>query len=104
MGFGAVEVIVPEDVCVSSQIDIGAGMADVFGNEYGDFDVDWSQRPDVSAGASELFIDAELDVGAIYVRHPSEEGFLVDNRRDRSPFGEFEDDDDTGPVAQEACE
>src|SRR4051812_34838859 len=41
MGAGHVVVYVPEDVCVSSQVKMGAGYAEVLDRDSGGFDVDW---------------------------------------------------------------
>ena len=97
MGMGAIEVIVPEHVCVSSRAQVGAGVAEVFGHENGDIDLDWSQRPRSQGDAPELFVDAELDFGAIAVRHPGEPAW----DHDEDDWGH--DDDDTRAVGQAAC-
>jgi hypothetical protein len=98
MGVGAVEVIVPEDVCVSSRARIGAGVAEVFGHENGDIDLDWTQRPRTGGDAPELFVDAEVDFGAIVIRHPGEPAWNHDEDGDWDRGG-----DELRTVGQAAC-
>ena len=98
MGMGAVEVIVPDGVCVSSRAQVGAGVAEVFGQENGDIDLDWSQRPRNQGDSPELFVDADLDFGAIVIRHPGEPAW------DHDEHGRWDhDDDELRTVAQSAC-
>ena len=98
MGMGAVEVIVPDDVCVSSRARVGAGVAEVFGQENGDIDLDWSQRPRNEGDAPELFVDAEVDFGALVVRHPGDPAWDHDD-----DDGWDHHDDGLRTVAQAAC-
>ena len=97
LGVGAIEVIVPETVCVSSRARVGAGVAEIFGQENGDVDLDWSQHPRSEPGSPELFVDAELDFGAIVVRHPGEPAW------DDDEDGDWDHGDPLRTVAQTAC-
>ncbi len=69
MGAGHALVYVPEGVCVASTVDVGAGYAQVLDRENGGFDIDWEERPVSTAGAPRLVLDADVDLGAIEVRH-----------------------------------
>jgi phage shock protein PspC (stress-responsive transcriptional regulator) len=72
MGAGHVVVYVPEDVCVSSNVKIGAGYAQVLDRDSGGFDVDWPNRRTPPAGVPTLDLDADVSLGAVEVRHNDE--------------------------------
>jgi phage shock protein PspC (stress-responsive transcriptional regulator) len=96
LGAGEARVIVPDDVCVSSRTEMGAGGVSVFGRDNSGVDVDWSQIPRNEANAPELFIDAEIDLGELRIMH------AADADEDHE-FGNRYHDDASGPVAQAAC-
>ena len=50
MGIGSVRVLVPEDVCVASDMRVGAGYARVFDRDSAGLDVDWRQSPERERG------------------------------------------------------
>jgi phage shock protein PspC (stress-responsive transcriptional regulator) len=69
MGIGSVRVLVPEDVCVASDVRVGAGYARVFDRDSAGLDVDWRQSPTDNAGAKRLVIDGRIGVGELQVVH-----------------------------------
>ena len=72
MGAGHVVVYVPDDVCVSSNVKLGAGYAQVLDRDSGGFDVDWPNRRTPPAGVPTLDLDADVSLGAVEVRHYDE--------------------------------
>ena len=101
MGIGEVRVIVPEDVCLSWRTDVGAGEVEVFDRENGGVEFDWAQSARGEGDSPELFVDADIDFGAIEIGHPSDIRF--DREHDHGPFDRW-DEDDSGRVEQAACE
>ncbi len=72
MGAGHVEVIVPRDVCVASNVDVRMGYAEVPGRADGGFDVDYRELPASIGGNPRLVIDADMAIGAVEVLRPGE--------------------------------
>jgi hypothetical protein len=62
-------VLVPEDVCVASDVRVGAGYARVFDRDSAGLDVDWRQSPSEKEGAKRLVIDGNIGVGELQVVH-----------------------------------
>jgi phage shock protein PspC (stress-responsive transcriptional regulator) len=87
MGIGSVRVLVPEDVCVASDVRVGAGYARVFDRDSAGLDVDWRQSPSESASAKRLVIDGHVGVGELQVVHTAAE---FDSGA--GPHGPFRDD------------
>ena len=73
MGVGSVRVLVPEDVCVASEMRVGAGYARVFDRDSAGLDVDWRQIPSETAGAKRLVIDGHVGVGELQIVHEASE-------------------------------
>jgi phage shock protein PspC (stress-responsive transcriptional regulator) len=73
VGIGSAVVLVADDVCVSSRVEIGAGDAYVLGrNSSGvDVDVEWLTRDSADPGPV-LMVDAEVGAGALEVLRGSE--------------------------------
>jgi phage shock protein PspC (stress-responsive transcriptional regulator) len=86
LGIGSARVLVPEDVCVASDVRIGAGYARVFDRDSAGLDVDWRQSPTENAGAKRLVIDGRIGVGELQVVHTVDE---FDNSH--GPDGPFDD-------------
>jgi phage shock protein PspC (stress-responsive transcriptional regulator) len=83
VGLGEAVVYVPADACVTSDVAIGAGAADVLDREHHGVDVAVVEESTAPAGRPHLHIDADLGVGVIEVVR---EGFLRDGF-DRDGFG-----------------
>ena len=79
----------PDDVCVASKVEIGAGEARVLGRVNDGVDVSYEERPEARPSVSRLLIDAEMGLGAIEVR---------DERR-AVRFNDFDRDFDRGSAA-----
>lgn len=103
MGIGAVEIVVPDEVCVSSHVEIGVGAVEQLEHGQDGVDIDWTQQPRVDGDAKELFVDLDLDLGGAFIRHASDDRVWDHDHEDRGPFGDDFRDDATGPVAQAAC-
>jgi phage shock protein PspC (stress-responsive transcriptional regulator) len=73
VGIGSAVIVVADDVCVSSRVEIGAGDAYVLGrNSSGvDVDVEWLTRNSRDPGPV-LMVDAEIGAGALEVLRGSE--------------------------------
>jgi phage shock protein PspC (stress-responsive transcriptional regulator) len=78
LGIGEARVIVPDDVCVATSADIGAGDVNTFGRSSGGVDVDFEETPDAAPGTTRILLDAEIGLGAIRVME-SDEGYPGDN-------------------------
>jgi len=69
IGMGEATVLVPEDVCVASRAEIGAGEIEVFDRDSAGADVDWEDVPRAEAGNSRVVLDADIGVGHVQVAH-----------------------------------
>lgn len=69
LGVGDARVVVPEDVCVVSRAEIGAGAVSLFDRDHGGVDLDWEDAPRAPAGTARVVIDADIGLGALEVRH-----------------------------------
>jgi Cell wall-active antibiotics response LiaF, C-terminal len=67
MGVGSVRVVVPDDVCVDSNVRVGAGYARVLDRDSGGLDVDWRRSPVDNGGVKRLVIDGDVGIGEIQV-------------------------------------
>jgi phage shock protein PspC (stress-responsive transcriptional regulator) len=81
IGIGSLRVIVPDDVCVASDVRVGAGYARVLDRDSGGLDVDWRRSPVDNGGVKRLVIDGDVGIGELQV---------VNNR---SEFTDWEHDD-----------
>jgi len=88
MGMGQVLVYVPDDVCVASDVRVGAGYARVLDRDNSGLDVDWREAPMAGASVPRLVIDADVGMGALEVvrRYPGDLDF-GDERPWRDRFG-----------------
>jgi phage shock protein PspC (stress-responsive transcriptional regulator) len=84
VGLGEIRVIVPEDVCVASSAEIGAGEVVVFDRRNDGLDVDWIDNREAPRGASRLVLDAEIGAGSLQVSHDD----LDADRHSFDRFGE----------------
>jgi phage shock protein PspC (stress-responsive transcriptional regulator) len=81
VGVGEARLIVPEDVCVATDADLGAGAVRVFDRDSGGVDVDVLDEPDARPDATRLIVHADVGLGALNVVHdPAEfdDGFHRD--------------------------
>jgi predicted membrane protein len=67
MGIGHAVVRVPEDACVSSDVQIGAGHAQVLDRVSDGLDVDLAQAATPPGDGPRLVLDGQLGIGALEV-------------------------------------
>ena len=118
VGMGEAILIVPEDVCVTTEARVGMGVVDVFDRENGGIDIDVTDRAAAPSGTARVVVDAEIGLGALDVRHTDRPEWDRDEQRgpgrwrydddgDRE-FEELEEPDDLDdraddPACNEAC-
>ena len=93
VGVGEAVVYVPSDACITSDVNIGAGAADILDRDSDGLDVAFADAADEPVGRPTLHIDADIGIGALEVVR---EGSLPDqfrndefrffDRRQDSPF------------------
>jgi phage shock protein PspC (stress-responsive transcriptional regulator) len=91
VGLGEAVVYVPEGTCVTSDVEIGAGAADVFDRDYDGVDVAFAESASPPAGRPALHIEADVGVGVLEVVR---EGSLPDLGRHRQRFEIFDASED----------
>jgi phage shock protein PspC (stress-responsive transcriptional regulator) len=73
VGVGEARLIVPEDVCVVTDADVGVGAVRVFDRDSGGVDVDVLDEPDARPDTTRLLVNADVGLGALnVVHHPDE--------------------------------
>jgi hypothetical protein len=82
VGIGEVVVYVPADACVTSDVSIGAGLADVLDRDHEGLDVAFAESGNQPAGRPTLHIDGDLGLGVLEVVR---EGAFPDETHD-DPF------------------
>ena len=96
VGVGEARLIVPEDVCVATDADVGVGAVQIFDHDTGGVDVDVVDRLDAATDTTRLIVDADVGVGALNVVHDPDE--IRHDRDDR--FGpDFDADFDGSSFA-----
>lgn len=84
LGIGETLVLVPDDVCVSADADIGIGAWDVLGDDSGGIDLDGHPGGTSTDDPKRLVLKADIGIGALRVATDrADPGF----DRDRGPFG-----------------
>jgi phage shock protein PspC (stress-responsive transcriptional regulator) len=78
VGIGEARVIVPDDVCVVADTEIGVGNVSFFGQDHGGVDVDYEDAPDSPASATRLLLKGKVGVGEISVRDRRDDVFSDD--------------------------
>ena len=93
LGVGEARLIVPEDVCVATDADVGVGAVRVFDRDSEGVDVDVVDEPDADPDTTRLMVNADVGLGALNVVHDPDE---FDGHGFRRDFDDFE-----GSVAEE---
>jgi phage shock protein PspC (stress-responsive transcriptional regulator) len=93
LGVGEARLIVPEEVCVATDADVGVGAVRVFDRDSGGVDVDLVDEPDADPDTTRLMVNADVGLGALNVVHDPDE---FDGHGFRGDFDDFE-----GSVAEE---
>jgi phage shock protein PspC (stress-responsive transcriptional regulator) len=68
VGMGEAVILVPADLCVTTDANLGMGQADVFDRGTGGIDVDWVEQSAARSGAARLVVDADIGVGHLDIR------------------------------------
>jgi phage shock protein PspC (stress-responsive transcriptional regulator) len=82
LGLGEIQVLVPEDMCVTTDAAIGVGAVDAGDGEQGGIDVDVVDRRIPAPGVDSLHIDADIGIGALRVGDHFREFIGPDRWRD----------------------
>ena len=102
MGLGEIQVLVPDDLCVTTHADVGLGAVDTGEGEQAgvDLDVDDDQR--VAPGVRHVHLDVDLDVGELRVGDRFFD-FGPGNRWNHDGFDGFDEIDLEGGRNPAAC-
>jgi phage shock protein PspC (stress-responsive transcriptional regulator) len=73
LGVGEARVIVPEDVCVATDVQVGMGNVHVFGLDHGGVDVDFQDTPDSEPTTTRLLLHGDVGLGELRVQHTPHE-------------------------------
>jgi hypothetical protein len=92
-GIGAVDLIVPEGVCVATRARIGAGYVGALDRESEGIDVAWTNEPAVAPRVPRLVVDGDVGLGALLisdrpVRHGDERAVSGTNAACRAEAAE----------------
>jgi phage shock protein PspC (stress-responsive transcriptional regulator) len=80
VGIGEARLIVPENVCVATEADVGAGNVSTFGNDHGGIDVNYEDAPDAPPTTTRILLRGDVGVGEVRVQHhPYEFSFGGEN-------------------------
>ncbi|HEX5979831.1 MAG TPA: PspC domain-containing protein [Thermoleophilaceae bacterium] len=82
VGLGQAVVLVPRDVCVATNADVGVGNVRMFERDNGGIDVDFQDTPEAAPDVTRLVLDAEIGVGEVRVQD-LEGGFELHDGRFR---------------------
>ena len=88
VGIGEARVIVPDDVCVATNAEVGAGNIAIFGRDHGGIDAFYENSPTAKPTTTRLLLHADVGMGEVRV-HDSRGELYFDDRE----FGPFHDED-----------
>jgi len=101
VGFGEAVLVVPPDICVVADADVGAGYLRMLGWDDGGFNVDWDER---GAATSVLVVDAHVGMGALQVVHDPEDAEGHDGDWEgRDRWQDVHDEEDRALGRSAAC-
>jgi phage shock protein PspC (stress-responsive transcriptional regulator) len=89
LGVGEARVIVPEDVCVATDAQVGVGEVRSFDQHNEGVDVDYDELPDAAPSTTRLLVKAEVGVGSLRI---GQSGTDLDIDRGHFDFGPRETD------------
>jgi len=69
LGIGETRVLVPRNVCVATDAQVGIGEVRTFDRHSGGLDVDVQDRPDAPPARTRLLLDANVGIGALRIGH-----------------------------------
>jgi phage shock protein PspC (stress-responsive transcriptional regulator) len=105
LGFGEAVLVVPRDLCVVADADVGAGYLRMLDWDDGGFNVGWDEGAAASRDAR-LVVDAHVGMGALQVVHDPQDAEGHDDRWD-GPGGRWDDvheEEDPALGRSAACE
>ena len=105
VGFGEAVLIVPSDVCVVADADVGAGYLRVLDWDDGGFNVGWDEA-EAAGSDTRLALNAHVGMGALQVVHDPRDAEGHDDRWD-GPGGRWDDvheEEDPALGRSAACE
>jgi predicted membrane protein len=79
LGVGEAQLVVPRDVCVSTDSHLGIGGVDVFDRDGGGIDADWQDERRAPEGTPRVVVDADVGIGAFSVHHEEDESWNSDS-------------------------
>jgi phage shock protein PspC (stress-responsive transcriptional regulator) len=82
LGVGEAQLLVPRDVCVSTDSHLGIGGVQAFNRDSGGIDFDWQDERRAPVGTARVVVDANVGIGAFTVHHVGDRGW------DREPGNE----------------
>jgi phage shock protein PspC (stress-responsive transcriptional regulator) len=88
VGIGEARVIVPDDVCVATDADVGAGNIAIFGRDHGGIDAKFENSPTAKPTTTRLVLRADVGLGEVRVNDSRGELYFDDRE-----FGPFHDED-----------
>jgi phage shock protein PspC (stress-responsive transcriptional regulator) len=89
LGIGEARVIVPDDVCVATDAEVGIGEVRAFGRHNGGVDVDVDDLPPADPEVTRLLVNADIGVGALRI---GQSGADLDLDRGHFDFGDRDPD------------
>jgi phage shock protein PspC (stress-responsive transcriptional regulator) len=98
VGIGEARVIVPDDVCVATDADVGAGNIAIFGSDHGGIDASYENAPEAKPAATRLLLRADVGMGEVRVNDRRGELYFDDHE-----FGPFHDTPETAADQAAAC-
>jgi hypothetical protein len=75
LGVGEVQLVVPRDVCVSTDSHLGIGGVAMFDRDGGGVDFDQQDERTAPEGTPRVVVDADIGVGALSVSHTEDQGW-----------------------------
>jgi len=67
IGIGEIQVLVPDDLCVTTDAEVGVGVVNAGEGEQGGIDLDVQDDPRVAPGVRRLHLIADIGMGAVMV-------------------------------------
>ncbi len=67
IGMGEIEVLVPEEVCVTTEAEVGVGLVNAGDGDQGGVDLDIDDDREIAPGVTQLHVIADVGMGAVHV-------------------------------------
>jgi phage shock protein PspC (stress-responsive transcriptional regulator) len=78
LGVGEAQLVVPRDVCVSTDSHVGLGDAQIFEHDRGGVDLDWQSEETAATSAPRVIVDAHVGIGSLTINHDDMRGSVGD--------------------------